>query len=284
MASTEIHKFSPAKLNLFLHVTGRRANGYHELQTLFRLVDRGDSMRFSHQKPGVLSLHCNGPSAAGLPMDTNLVLNAARKLRRFVGDEALSAAIHLHKVLPRGAGLGGGSSNAASTLLGLNELWQLNLSRQQLCDIGVSLGADVPVFVAGHTAWGEGIGEKLTPVELSPCWYLVATPECNVATEAIFSHQQLTRNSPTIKMADFLAGRSGNDCESVTKMLYPEVGNVLNYMNKFACARMTGTGSSVFAEFHTEAEALAVQGKLPKSLQSFVAKGVNSVAELEDVA
>ena len=280
MASTELRKLSPAKLNLFLHITGRRPDGYHELQTLFRIIDRCDEMTFRHQNSGVLSLHCSGPTAAGLPMDNNLVLQAARKLRSFANEKNLGADINLHKILPQGAGLGGGSSNAASTLLALNELWQLHLSQQQLCEIGVSLGADVPIFVAGNSAWGEGIGEKLSPVELPPCWYLVATPPCAVATEAIFSHQQLTRNSPTIKMADFLAGRSGNDCELVTKLLYPEVGNALNYLSKFAKARMTGTGSSIFAEFHTEAEARAIQGKLPKSLQCFVAKGVNSIAEL----
>ena len=281
MASTELTLFSPAKLNLFLHVTGRRDNGYHDLQTLFRLIDRSDVMGFSLQQPGVLSLHCSGPRSGGLPMDQNLVLKAARKLKEFAGDNTLGADIKLHKILPQGAGLGGGSSNAATTLVALNQLWQLNLSQQQLGEIGVSLGADVPVFVAGHTAWGEGIGEKLTPVELPQCWYLVVTPQCSVATEAIFSHQQLTRNSPAIKMADFLAGRSRNDCETVTKQLYPEVGNALNYLEKFAKPRMTGTGSSIFAEFHTEAEALAVQAELPISLQNFVAKGINSSAEIK---
>ncbi|MFT4863608.1 MAG: 4-diphosphocytidyl-2-C-methyl-D-erythritol kinase [Pseudohongiellaceae bacterium] len=281
MACTEIRLFSPAKLNLFLHVTGRRANGYHELQTLFRLIARSDVMQFAQQKSGVLSLHCAGPRAHGLPMDNNLVLQAARALRDFAGDLTLSAKINLHKILPQGAGLGGGSSNAATTLVALNELWQLNLGQQQLCEIGVSLGADVPVFVAGRTAWGEGIGEKLTPVKLPACWYLVVTPACEVATEAIFSHQQLTRNSPTIKMSDFLAGRSRNDCEKVTKLLYPEVGKALDYLEKFAKPRMTGTGSSIFAEFQTEADALAVQAKLPKSLQSFVAQGVNNLAEID---
>jgi 4-diphosphocytidyl-2-C-methyl-D-erythritol kinase len=284
MASAVIHKFSPAKLNLFLHVIGRRSDGYHELQTLFRLIDSGDVMNFSEQKSGVLSLHCSGPRAAGLPMDNNLALKAARKLKQAAGDDSLGASISLVKNLPSGAGLGGGSSNAASTLVALNELWRLGLSQQQLCEIGVSLGADVPVFVAGRSAWAEGIGEKLTPVELPPCWYLVVTPPCSVATEAIFSHQQLTRNSQAIKMADFLAGRSRNDCELVTTLLYPEVGKALNYLEKFAKPRMTGTGSSIFAEFHTEAEALEVQAKLPPSLQSFVAKGVNTLAEIEGSA
>jgi 4-diphosphocytidyl-2-C-methyl-D-erythritol kinase len=281
MASAVIHKLSPAKLNLFLHVIGRRPDGYHELQTVFRLLDRGDSMSFAAIELGVLSLHTSGPNAAGLPMDSNLVLQAARRLREFVGDDSLGANISLVKNLPAGAGLGGGSSNAASTLVALNELWQLGLSQQQLCEIGVGLGADVPVFVAGNSAWGEGIGEKLTPIEMPPCWYLVVTPHCKVATEAIFSHQQLTRNSQAIKMSDFLAGRARNDCELVTTLLYPEVGNALNYLEKFAKPRMTGTGSSIFAEFHTEADALDVQAKLPESLQSFVAKGVNNLAEIE---
>ncbi len=281
MAKPKIVKLSPAKLNLFLHVTGRREDGYHNLQTLFRLIDRGDEMEFTEQSNGILSLHCSGPEADGLPMDDNLILKAARKLRTHVNDNRLGASIGLHKVLPQGAGLGGGSSNAATTLLALNELWQLQLENAELCKIGVSLGADVPVFINGHTAWGEGIGEKLTATELPECWYLVATPPCMVSTEAIFSNQQLTRNSQAIKMADFLAGRSRNDCEPVTKMLYPEVDKALKVMKKFANPRMTGTGSSIFAEFHTEAQAQAILAKLPQSLRGFVAKGVNSLAELE---
>jgi 4-diphosphocytidyl-2-C-methyl-D-erythritol kinase len=176
--------------------------------------------------------------------------------------------------------LGGGSSNAATTLLHLNQIWQLGLSIAQLCELGVSLGADVPVFLAGRTAWGEGVGDKLEPVELPSRWYLVVTPDCKVATSAIFSHQQLTRNSSTIKMADFLDGRSGNDCEFVTKLLYPEVDKAMKLLEEFAKPRMTCTGSSLFVELQTKAEALAILDKLPKPLKGFVAKGVNSVNEI----
>ena len=280
MANRIIRALAPAKLNLFLHIRGRFENGYHDLQTLFRLLDHGDEMSFTARSDGRLTLHCSGPESAGLPMDSNLVLKAARRLRDLSGNETLGAKIELTKYLPHGAGLGGGSSDAATTLSALNRLWQLNLSLVDLCKLGAELGADVPVFLAGRTAWGEGIGDKLSPVELPHCWYLVVTPDCHVATEAIFSHQQLTRNSSTIKMADFLAGRSRNDCEFVTKLLYPEVGKAMKILEEFAKMRMTGTGSSIFAEFQTEAEAFAILEKLPKHLKGFVAKGVNSLEEM----
>lgn len=271
---------SPAKLNLFLHVLGRRDDGYHDLQTVFRLLDFGDDMAFSKQAHGVLSLHCDGDESAELPMDDNLVLIAARLLRERHGQADMGVGIQLTKSIPHGAGLGGGSSNAATTLTALNILWDLKLSTNQLCEIGQTLGADVPVFLSGVSAWGEGIGEKLTPLELPNSWYVVVTPRCCVSTKEIFSHQQLTRNSPAIKMADFLAGRSRNDCEFVTTLLYPEVANAMKTLEKFAVVRMTGTGSSVFAEFETESEARVVAGKLPTSMRSFVAKGINSLNEM----
>lgn len=279
MLKTPIKLFCPAKLNLFLHVLGRRDDGYHDLQTLFCLLDFGDEMTFSAVGDGILTLHIESSLESPLPMDNNLVIKAAKALRRLTNKPLLGADISLVKKIPQGAGLGGGSSNAASTLLALNDLWNLKLSTEELCEIGIKLGADVPVFLHHKSAWGEGIGEKLEAVELDERWYLVITPPCLVSTQEIFCHQQLTRNSPAIKIADFLAGRSRNDCEAITTKLYPEVANTLNLLNKFAKSRMTGTGSSVFAEFKSEVDAMATLAKLPKPLQVFVAKGINSLDE-----
>ena len=279
MLKTPIKLFCPAKLNLFLHVLGRRDDGYHDLQTLFCLLDFGDEMTFSAVGDGILTLHIESSLESPLPMDNNLVIKAAKALRRLTNKPLLGADISLVKKIPQGAGLGGGSSNAASTLLALNDLWSLKLSTEELCEIGIKLGADVPVFLHRKSAWGEGMGEKLEAVELDERWYLVITPPCLVSTQEIFCHQQLTRNSSAIKIADFLAGRSRNDCEAITTKLYPEVANTLNLLNKFAKSRMTGTGSSIFAEFKSEVDAMATLAKLPKPLQVFVAKGINSLDE-----
>ena len=187
------------------------------------------------------------------------------------------ASISIRKRIPLGAGLGDGSSNAAMALLALNSIWQLNLGVTQLCEIGVKLGADVPVFIRGCSAWGEGIGERLRPVELAASWYLVITPECAVSTAEIFCHEQLTRNSPAITIADFLGGRARNDCESVTRMLYPEVDAALNWLAQFTDARMTGTGSSIFANFPDKEAADKILEKLPAQFGGFVAKAINSL-------
>jgi 4-diphosphocytidyl-2-C-methyl-D-erythritol kinase len=279
MPEQQINVLSPAKLNLFLHVLGRRPDGYHNLQTLFQLLDFGDEMTFSSNESGIIGLSIQNNIAAPLPMDSNLVVKAAKTLRTIANRPNLGAHITLTKNIPQGAGLGGGSSNAASTLTALNTLWNLNLSTAKLSEIGITLGADVPVFLNGKTAWGEGIGEKLEAIELKQRWYLVVTPPCQVSTKEIFCHQQLTRNSPAIKMSDFLAGRSHNDCEAITSELYPEVAKTLVLLRKFAEARMTGTGSSLFVGFKSEGEAMATLAKLPKSLQVFVAKGINSLDE-----
>lgn len=271
---------SPAKLNLFLHILRQREDGYHDLQTVFRLLDFGDEMTFKVASKGLLALHMESSLASPVTMDDNLVLKAAKLLRVHAKNPELGAEISINKVVPHGAGLGGGSSNAASTLRALNTLWGLELSNAELQKLGAELGADVPIFVNGKTAWGEGIGEKLTELSLAERWYLVLTPPCFVSTQEIFRHEQLTRNSQAIKMADFLAGRSRNDCEEVTKLLHPEVANTLKLLGKHAKPRMTGTGSSVFAEFETEAEAMATLAKLPSQQQIFVAKGINSVDEI----
>lgn len=277
MPSPALTRLAPAKLNLFLHITGRRADGYHELQTLFQLLDYGDELSFNPLPNGELSLHAEGPTASAMPMDDNLILQAAELLRQEAQDPKLGAAISIGKRLPAGAGLGGGSSDAAATLLALNELWQLDLSEAQLCELGVKLGADVPVFLRGRSAWAEGVGEILTPVELPDAFFLVVTPPCFVSTKEVFSQENLTRNSPAIKMADFLAGRSRNDCEAVTRALYPAVAEALDWLDQFTEARMTGTGASVFARCESRAEAEQLLSKLPEPLTGFVAQGVNTL-------
>ena len=268
---------APAKLNLFLHITGRRKDGYHELQTVFQLLNFGDRMAFEVSNDGILSLHLSSSESVktDTPLENNLVTSAAQLLRLEAGNPLLGASISLQKRLPSGAGLGGGSSNAAICLAALNQLWELNLSTDELCKIGVKLGADVPVFIRGKSAWAEGIGERLSPVELGDSWYLVVSPKCSVSTVEVFCHEHLTRNSPAIKMADFLEGSARNDCESVTRKLYPEVDQAFEILAKFADFSMTGTGSSLFASFSSEAAAKKVLNALPDNLPGFVAKGID---------
>ena len=274
---------APAKLNLFLHIMGRREDGYHELQTLFQLLDVGDTLRFAVTPRGELQLHLIANSTGQLvPLADNLILEAARLLRDHVGNPQLGVEIQLEKQLPMGGGLGGGSSDAATTLLALNQLWELGLTRQELQALGLQLGADVPVFIGGRSAWGEGVGEKLEPVKLPTRWYLVIIPNCLVSTARIFGHENLTRNTRAIKMADFLAGGSRNDCESVTRNLYPEVDKALNWLSKYGPARMTGTGASVFADFPGEEPARAALSALPDCWRGFVAQGVNSLEPSRD--
>lgn len=272
---------APAKLNLFLHITGRRKDGYHELQTLFQLLDFGDRMAFDVSNDGILSLHLSFSENVenDTPLDNNLVTRAAALLRFEAGNPQLGASITLNKRLPSGAGLGGGSSNAATCLGALNCLWGLNLSTEKLCEIGVKLGADVPVFICGKSAWAEGIGERLSPVELGDSWYLVVSPKCSVSTAKVFCHEHLTRNSQAIKMADFLAGSARNDCESVTRKLHPEVDRAFEILAQYADFRMSGTGSSLFSSFESEASARKVLNVLPRNLPGFVAKGIDSLEQ-----
>lgn len=261
---------APAKLNLFLHITGRREDGYHELQTLFQLLDWGDELTFTANTSGQVTL--SGSDVGVAPRD-NLILRAAAALQAPPG---LGANIHLDKQIPTGGGLGGGSSDAATTLLALNHLWGLGLSQAELRARGAKLGADVPVFVAGHSAWAEGIGEKLTAVELPERWFLIAIPDCHVPTAEIFSHSQLTRNSSPIKMAAFFDGDSRNDCQHVVRSLYPKVDNALNLLEKFGEPRLTGTGACVFTSFPVEADARAAQAQLPADCHTVVARGINA--------
>ncbi|MBM89294.1 MAG: 4-(cytidine 5'-diphospho)-2-C-methyl-D-erythritol kinase [Gammaproteobacteria bacterium] len=278
MSDKPIKLFSPAKLNLFLHILGKREDRYHELQSFFQLLDYGDYLKFEKDLSGRLSLHLKENSTVKtLPIDRNLIISAAKKLRSYVGNPELGARISINKRIPLGAGLGGGSSNAGITLRALNKLWQCNLPNSDLALLGLNLGADVPVFVYGKSAWVEGIGERIKPMHVEPSWYLVITPACLVSTAKIFAHENLTRNSPAIKMADFLAGRARNDCEEVTRNLYPEVDEALNWLSQFGGARMTGTGSAVFRRFETETAAREVFASVPSNLEGFIAKGIDSL-------
>ena len=265
---TTLSLLSPAKLNLFLHITGRRDDGYHQLQTLFQLLDWGDQLHFMPSDSGAITLDgCD----LDIPLEENLIFRAARMLQR----GTLGVRITLDKKIPAGGGLGGGSSNAATTLLALNHLWDLGMPLSQLQALGAELGADVPVFVGAHTAWAEGIGEILTPVDLPERWFLILVPDCHVSTAEIFSHQQLTRNSPAIKMAAFFEGDSRNDCQQLVRRFYPEVDNALKKLENFGEARLTGTGACVFASFGTAAEARAAQRQMPREWTSIVARGIN---------
>ena len=278
MSAPALQLLAPAKLNLFLHITGRRADGYHTLQSVFQLLDFGDRMTFQLGSEPGSSLHVQSSGQLGvMPMEQNLVLRAARKLQALANPGVPGVRITIEKRIPVGGGLGGGSADAAMTLIALNALWDMHLDNAALCSLGKELGADVPVFIQGHSAWAEGIGDLLEPVALPTAWYLVLTPPCQVPTGEIFCHTDLTRNTPAIKMADFLAGRVRNDCESVTCRLYPEVAEVLNWLGNFAKSRMTGTGASVFAAFRDEASARRVFDEKPAHWHGFVARGVDSL-------
>ncbi len=262
---------APAKLNLLLRITGRRADGYHELQTVFQFLDVADQLYFTPHEDGRIRRLSTLP---GVPAGDDLVVRAARLLQRETGHPG-GADIELHKHLPMGGGLGGGSSDAATTLVALNRLWGTGLDRESLMALGLQLGADVPVFIQGEAAWAEGVGERLTPLELPEPWYLVIQPGCHVSTAAVFQDPQLTRNSPPIKIRDFLAGAHDNDCLAVVVRHHPPVAQALDWLGQFAAARLTGTGACVFAAFEEEIQARALLERLPSAWRGFVAKGCN---------
>lgn len=262
---------APAKLNLMLHITGRRADGYHELQTLFQFLDYGDELSFALRDDGEVRLQTE---IVDVPHDSNLIVRAARALKEASGSR-FGVDIWLKKILPMGGGIGGGSSDAATTLLGLNHLWQLGWDEDRLAGLGLKLGADVPVFVRGHAAFAEGIGEILTPVTPEEPWYLVLVPQVSVSTAEIFSDPLLTRDTPPIKVRPVPKGNSRNDCLPVVTRRYPEVGNALNLLGKFTEAKLTGTGGCVFGAFPSKAEADKVSALLTETLTGFVAKGAN---------
>jgi 4-diphosphocytidyl-2-C-methyl-D-erythritol kinase len=262
---------APAKLNLFLHITGRRADGYHLLQTVFQFLDHGDELEFEVRDDGRI-LRPEGP--AEVPEVSDLSLRAAKLLQAESGI-GLGAAIKLRKRLPLQAGLGGGSSDAATTLVALNQLWGTQFGSGHLAALGAQLGADVPVFIGGQAAWGEGIGEILTPLELPEPWYVVIEPACRVLTREIFQAPELTRNSAPIKIARFRSGECRNDFEPVVRSRYPEVSEALDWLGLHARAHLTGSGACVFAAFADETQARRVYAALPAGWRGFVARGCN---------
>ena len=262
---------APAKLNLFLHITSRRNDGMHNLQTLFQFLDYSDEIAARCRHDGVIFLQDDG---SGIPVEDNLVMRAARLLQQSSKSQ-LGADLRLDKRLPAGGGLGGGSSDAATTLVILNEIWQCGFSRQQLSDIGLKLGADVPIFVHGQAAWAEGVGEQFSPVEPPEPWYFVIQPLISVSTAEIFCASELTRDCPPITIRAFLSGHASNVCEPVVRKRYPEVDKALNWLGHYAAAKMTGTGSCIFAAFDTEQQAKAVEAELPAHWKGFIAKGCN---------
>lgn len=271
MTTTILSLPAPAKLNLFLHINGRRSDGYHLLQTLFQFLDYGDTLHFTPRSDSELHLL---PDLPGVAAEDNLIMRAARLLQQVSGT-LQGADIRLDKRLPMGGGIGGGSSDAATTLVGLNHLWQTGLTLEQLAELGLQLGADVPVFIHGRAAWAEGVGEQLTPVELDEPWYLVVVPPCHVSTAEIFSDERLTRDTPAITLAAFREHGGRNDCLPVVMTRYTEIRNTLILLNNYCEAKMTGTGSCLFGAFPNEREADKVRARLPATLQTFVAKGCN---------
>jgi len=262
---------APAKLNLFLHVVGRRADGYHWLQTAFRFIDYGDELGFSVRDDGVVR---RVTELAGVPAEADLCVRAARLLKDRARSR-LGVDIELVKRLPMGAGLGGGSSDAATTLMVLNRLWQTGLVRAQLQELALELGADVPVFVFGRSAFAEGVGERLAALQLAPAWYLVLVPEAAVSTAEIFSAPELTRNTNAITIAAFSVGQGRNDLEPVVCRRYPQVARHLEWLRQYGDARMTGSGACVFCGFETEAQAQRVLSALPADMRGFVARGLD---------
>lgn len=263
---------APAKLNLFLHVVGRRADGYHLLQTLFRFVDYGDTLHFAPREDGRVRLLNPLP---GVPEESDLTVRAARLLQQ-AANCTRGADIRLEKRLPMGGGLGGGSSDAATVLLALNHLWQLGLSRERLQALGLTLGADVPVFIFGRTAFAEGVGEALQVVPATPAWYLVLQPPVAVPTVDIFRAPELKRDTPTMAAADWRPGLGGNDLEPVACARFPEVARHLAWLQRFGRARMSGSGACVFAEFPDQAGAEAALAQLPPDMRGWVAPGLDS--------
>jgi len=277
---------APAKINLFLRVLGRRDDGYHELQTVFQLLDFGDEVDLRVRDDGVLR---RTRPVAGVAAERDLALRAARLLARASGTR-LGAEIGLRKRIPMGAGLGGGSSNAATVLVALDRLWALDWGVERLAALGLELGADVPVFVRGRSAWAEGIGERLQSVTLDEAWYLVVNPGGPVSTAQVFADSALTRNSSPLKISDFLCGgttdaiprldaaaligRGGNDCEPVARALCPGIGDALDWLAARAPARMSGTGACVFALFRDQAAAYAALAELPPRWHGVVARGL----------
>lgn len=269
-----MHTFpAPAKLNLFLHVVGRRSDGYHLLQTVFRFLDFSDQITFKVREDGIIKLH---NPLVGVPEEKDLCVRTARLLQQTTGSNQ-GADIYLEKKIPMGGGLGGGSSDAATTLLALNQLWSLHLSQKQLLELGLKLGADVPVFIFGQNAFAEGVGEELTALTLLPAWYLVLIPSVQISTAEIFTNKELTRNTIPIKIPPFSIYQGRNDLEPVVCQNYPEVARCLQWLKQLentTIAAMSGSGSCVFAEFSTLTAAQTAFEQIPEDMTGFLAKGL----------
>ena len=269
MPNHVLEVLSPAKLNLFLHVTGRQANGYHELQTVFQLLNWGDTLRFElNDRPGI---HFNSDLNSVNPAD-NLITRAANLLSL---PSDVGVSISVNKIIPMGGGLGGGSSNAAVTILALNKLLELGYDVDEMANMGAALGADVPVFVRGQSAWGEGIGDKLTPIELPNRWYVIIYPNCHVSTQEIFTAPELTRNTPPITVSAFFDGAVRNDLQPVVEARYEPVKAALKWLSTRGSAMMTGSGACVFAAFDEREVAERVAGDAAGQFKAFVAEGIN---------
>ncbi len=262
---------APAKLNLFLHVIGRRSDGYHALQTVYQFLDYADELEISPTDDGRITRVTPIP---GVAEEADLTVRAARLLKTACGT-AQGATIRLRKRIPAGGGLGGGSSDAATTLLALNRLWGADLPRPQLAALGLQLGADVPVFVLGQAAWAEGVGEELTPVELEESWYVVLTPPIHVSTADVFNDPQLTPYGPPITIRDFRKGQTRNDLEPVVRRKHPEVDQAFRWLEQFGETRMTGSGGSVFLKVASIEQGREILEKAPGPLTGFVARGMN---------
>ena len=280
MTANEAPWPAPAKINLFLHVVGRRPDGYHLLQTHFQFLDYGDDIRFTLRGDGLIR---RTSLLAEVPPEQDLVVRAAQALQAASGTR-LGVDIDVVKRLPMGGGLGGGSSNAATVLRALDRLWGCELGVDRLAEIGLALGADVPVFVRGVAAWAEGVGEQLTPLEADEPWTLVLHPGCGVPTAAVFKHPDLTRNTPALKIAALPLTALHNDCEPITRRLYPAVGEALDWLAAHAPSRMSGTGACVFASFASEAAARETARLVPAGWQWFVARRCNRSPLLDRLA
>jgi len=271
------HWPAPAKLNLFLYITGRRPDGYHNLQTLFQFLDYGDELQIHADQRGRIQLLT---PLAGVADEDNLIVRAANLLKQAaLQSNRLSAdagaQIAIEKRLPMGGGIGGGSSDAATVLVALNHLWQTGFSTEELAEMGVTLGADVPVFVHGFAAFAQGVGEELQPAAPAEKWYLVAHPGVHISTPVVFGDPDLTRDTPARSLSTLLASPFANDCEAVVRKRFREVDELVSWLLEYAPSRLTGTGACVFAEFDTESAARQVLELAPNGVRGFVARGVN---------
>lgn len=264
---------SPAKLNLFLHITGRRADGYHELQTVFQFIDLCDTLEFSLTQNNRITI---SPEIENLSTEENLIYKAAKLLTPFKKDKTFGVDILLEKQLPMGGGIGGGSSNAATTLLALNTLWECHLTLEKLAEMGVSLGADIPVFVMGFSAFAEGVGERLQKVEPDTPYFLLLKPNCHVSTAQIFTDKYLTRDTPPIKIPHALKLGGHNDCLDVVKKHNPEVNEAYLWLKNHGDAKLTGTGACLFLAFDNLLDAERVKQLIPKKWQSWVCRSTNT--------